>query len=1257
MNTAAPRSVAALAILLLSAVVSGAGVVITEFVASNHTGLRDEDGDRPDWIELYNTGPDPVNLDGWHLTDRASNPSRWTFPAVRIEPGQYLVIFASGKNRTDVDSPLHTSFSLSAGGEYLALTNRSGSVVHAYPPARQWSDVSQGLLDPADPAGIAYFLRPTPGRGNNVSFAAADPPEISPPDGTFTESLEITLTTGEAAGVIRYTLDNTDPVESSPDYTRPIAITGTTRLRARTFVPGRMPSPVSSGVWIHLSPELADPGSNLPLMIVESFNSGRPQSPVTAHWMVMEPEARSRVTLQSPVTASTRARIRVRGASTADADKYSLAVEAQNESGFDRAIRLEGFPEAADWILHAPYEYDRSLIRNPLMYELSRHCGLYAVRTRQVELYLNVDGGSIEPEDYVGVYTLMERIERGDGRVEIARIRSGDTHLPEISGGYIFKVDRPGPLESGFAAAAQRLYWVEPKEENVRDEQRLWLTNYLDRWWAATRSGTFFDPVTGYARYIDPDSFATFHILNVMSKSVDALRLSAYYTKDRHERVRAGPLWDFDRSMDSLDPRDDNFDTWRGETLDGGADYFGIPWYAQLFRDPNFWQRWIDRYAELRAGPLSDEAVHAAISWQAAELAEAAPRNFARWPEVAPRFGGWTGEINHLETWLRNRLNWMDAQFTRPPVADRTGGHVERGTVVTLTSPSLAKPGVKIFYTTDGTDPRPFDDTQGQEVLTHTLVSRTSPVRAHIPLEDPGTAWRTDPDWDDSGWIAGTGGAGFDDDADFDPYIGINLEPPPERRRMKNVSPVCLLRYRFSLTQTQIDAIRLLKLRIRYDDGFVAWVNGVRMAASNAPGEPAWDSPAVAQTTDEAAITQEDFNMIEIDGVLRPGTNLLAIQGLNFGAGSGDFLIQAELYGAHLAIDGPEFSPSAIEYTGPLTIAETTHLFARAWDPDGPYSTEPNTGEGAGKTPVGSRWSAPFRASYLIDTVPAGPGHLRIEEIMYHPAGPFAAETEAGYTNPAAFEFVEIRNVSTETLDLTEVRIGGDIQTVFADGPLSVLGPDRTVLVARDPGALALRYGTELPVGAVYTGELPDSSGSISLRSREGVLIQEVRYGSRGSWPSEPDGRGPSLEYRASVWLSSLDPGGTPAGLAVGDYPSWQRRHFANPASAQAQPGADPDRDGIPNALEFAFGALPGVPDARMLPSLDESGTVLTATRRSGLNAQWIIETSADMSSWRGIELPETVTPLPNGTERVSWPLQLASTPGPRFYRIRVILP
>ncbi|MDP6381258.1 MAG: lamin tail domain-containing protein, partial [Phycisphaerae bacterium] len=122
--------------------------IITEFMAINDSTLQDEDLDYSDWMEIHNAGDAAVDLAGWHLTDDAGDLTRWTFPTTNLPAGGYLIVFASGKDRSVSGSELHTNFALSGDGEYLALVQPGGgTVAHDYGPQfpNQAADLSYGI--------------------------------------------------------------------------------------------------------------------------------------------------------------------------------------------------------------------------------------------------------------------------------------------------------------------------------------------------------------------------------------------------------------------------------------------------------------------------------------------------------------------------------------------------------------------------------------------------------------------------------------------------------------------------------------------------------------------------------------------------------------------------------------------------------------------------------------------------------------------------------------------------------------------------------------------------------------------------------------------------------------------------------------------------------------------------------------------------------------------------------------------------------
>lgn len=230
---------------------SFAQVQLTEFLARNESVLPDEDGEYSDWIELFNTGAEPVSLLGWALTDDEGEPDKWVFPAEELGAGEYLIVFASDKDRTLAGAPLHTNFKLSGGGEYLALIRPGGVVATAYSPEypEQSDDVSYGLQ--ADLLTRVFFDPPTPGAENTAGAEMLAPVQFSIPHGVILESQDVALSHPSAGATIHFTRNGAEPTPLDPIYTTPLRLSQTATIRARAFQPGFLPSPVAASSWLH----------------------------------------------------------------------------------------------------------------------------------------------------------------------------------------------------------------------------------------------------------------------------------------------------------------------------------------------------------------------------------------------------------------------------------------------------------------------------------------------------------------------------------------------------------------------------------------------------------------------------------------------------------------------------------------------------------------------------------------------------------------------------------------------------------------------------------------------------------------------------------------------------------------------------------------------------------------------------------------------------------------------------------------------
>ena len=308
--------------------------------------------------------------------------------------------------------------------------------------------------------------------------------------------------------------------------------------------------------------------------------------------------------------------------------------------------------------------------------------------------------------EYQGIYVLLEKVKRGRHRLDIEKLRKTDNAEPEITGGYIFKRDRLNQGERGFGSTSGvYFFFEEPKARDITPAQSEWLTNHVNEVERILFGERFTDPTNGYARFIDLDSFIDYHWMTEMSRNIDGYSVSQLYHKDRGGKIRMGPVWDFDlafgnayayRSMDT--------NGWRWTSAVG----IQYKWFARLFEDPDFLQRYIDRWAELRRSVFATSNVLARVDRLAAELKEAQARNFERWPVleshiIGERFVGASHaeEVQWLKDWIAGRLAWIDTQDFPPPAM-----HVANNRLSGTNEVRLACLVGKIYCTTNGADPR-----------------------------------------------------------------------------------------------------------------------------------------------------------------------------------------------------------------------------------------------------------------------------------------------------------------------------------------------------------------------------------------------------------------------------------------------------------------------------------------------------------------------------------------------------------------------
>ncbi len=576
-----------------------------------------------------------------------------------------------------------------------------------------------------------YFAVPTPGSLNGGIDTLVIPRFVtfSKEPGVFSGSFDLELGGAEAGEEIRYTTDGSLPNSGSPVFTAPVTVSSSKLIRANLFqISGSKSGLTATAHYEKLDANLADYNgtgqafrSALPIMVLNNlgYNGELPNDdvkrPVRVH--VYDRDSSGYASFGDAPTLSSAGNAKLRGSSSSGFPKKPYSLEFTDEGGSGSDVDILGL-KGEDFVLIPSWSFDKTFVRNAWIFEIARQAGHWAPRTRLVEVFFNQNNDNLSYDsatasDYRGVYVLTEGIRPDSDRVDITKMSSADTSLPGISGGLILKVDRKDSDEFGWNTDRNLppLDWLlvyRPKLEDLNTAQKNYIVNYFqafeDTVFSEQASGF---PTRNYRKYINSQSWVDTNIFNMFPKNVDALRLSAYFTKDRGRPMEGGPLWDFDRSANNNDPgdnRDSNPIGWYGEG--DATQYFQYAWWHPLFSDIEFNQLYVDRWQALRRGILLSSNINAVIDGYYQEFRSVqdptdnpGKRDYAKWYSGA---GDLTTNFTELKSWLVTRAAWIDSQFAVAPEHSLAAGPIMAGTSVSITVPS----GTRVYYTLDGTDPR-----------------------------------------------------------------------------------------------------------------------------------------------------------------------------------------------------------------------------------------------------------------------------------------------------------------------------------------------------------------------------------------------------------------------------------------------------------------------------------------------------------------------------------------------------------------------
>lgn len=719
-----------------------AQLFINEFMASNGNTIADEDGDYEDWLEIYNSGTETVNLQGYGLSDNPGNPYKWVFPEAKIEPGAWMVVWTSGKNKTVTGFPLHTGWSISAGGEDLVLTHPDGTVTDLIPGIAVPRDVSYGR-SPDGSSTLYFFTEATPGMANLSTpyTGILDDPIISvvkEPD----QSYSVSITHPNPQVDIHYSTNGRNPDINSILYQGEVTIS---ELPKDTLMHIR-PTPVEIGIenygWIqpteslpkalvvraaaHLPGYLSSRGTSATYfeealtfptlsLIVDpdyffddaigiyvpgnvykenGFNWENPWGEPNANYFQRGVQWERNGVLEFYYPDGQHHRqncgFRINGGGTRAFPQKSIRVYARSELGagnIDFDVFQNGDGEHLRLILRnsgQDHVYGATMLKDGTIHELVSHLAMETQAYYPCKVYLN--------GEFWGIYNIRERIDN-DYFKKNFQIEKDKLDLLEFHG--------------GISEGSSEHYW------------ETW--NYI------VANG-----LTEAAHYehiqtrIDTDNFRDYLIANIYAKNSDwpgnnyeywryqndSYQPDASYGKDGRWR------WLF-KDLDFSFGQDYDFNMMEHVTLENGPAWPNPDWSTflirKLFENEIFRQDFIVRTCDLLNTAFLTDRVLNKINENASRISSVMPEHIKRWGRPNSILD-WDNNLQvmrdfaiyrpgYVRAHLAQHFNLEDETRVTLDVSDPSHGHIKINTVEI----SAETPGVSL-------DAYPWDGYYYQEI-------------------------------------------------------------------------------------------------------------------------------------------------------------------------------------------------------------------------------------------------------------------------------------------------------------------------------------------------------------------------------------------------------------------------------------------------------------------------------------------------------------------------------------------------------------
>lgn len=584
-------------IILLATINSlNAQLVINEVCAANYDDYQGTAGDYEDWFEIYNMGATDVDIDSYYISDDILNPTLYQVTGSATVPaGGYLVVYASGNNVVN-GTGVHTNFKITQEKqEYAVLSDPGGTVIDAY--WLEFSNQKNHSFGRGTDGGADWkvFTNPTPGAANNGGFDGyAETPTFDMPAGNYAGSVTVNISI-PAGTTVHYTLDGTSPTQTSPTVSGSITVNDITVVRARAFSsdPNLLPSFIETNTYFidvsHALKVISISGDE----VTDFINDAAPGAFTDNFEGSMEYFDENLTLVDEGLGDYNK-----HGNDSWGYDQRGIDFIMRDQFGYNNGIHDEIFDHSSR------DEFQRLIIKAAANDNYPASGGAHIrdayIHELSIRAELSLDERSYEPcimyvdGEYWGVYELREKADDLD--YTLFYYNQGNPYVEYLK------------------------TWGGTWQEYGTDGEDSWeaLVNFI-----TTNNMTDdanYDYVTSQ---LNTKSLIDYFILNSYVVSSDWLNWNTAWWRglnpDGDHKKWGYVLWDLDASFDhyinytGVPSTDPDADPCNPETLGDPGGQGHVPIVNALFQNENFYQDYVSRFADLSAGALSCESMHAIL--------------------------------------------------------------------------------------------------------------------------------------------------------------------------------------------------------------------------------------------------------------------------------------------------------------------------------------------------------------------------------------------------------------------------------------------------------------------------------------------------------------------------------------------------------------------------------------------------------------------------------------------------------------------